>query len=331
MAAEREIMSYPLRSLGTSDLRISPVGLGCWQFSQRQGWNKYWPKLDPGEIEGIVAVSIDEGINWFDTAEAYGGGASERELSRVLQKSGKQTGEVIIATKWMPVLRTAGSISRTIDRRRECLAPYPIDLYQIHNPASFSSVRKQMAAMAGLVASGRIRTIGVSNFGAKRMREAHRLLAGEGLPLVSNQVSYSLLNRKIEQNGVLESARELGISIIAYSPLSQGVLSGRFHEDPEKIRALSGMRKYRGFYRRGALSRSRLLIEALKEVGARHGATPAQIALNWLFSFHGDLVVVIPGATKIAQARSNAKAMSFVLTGDELNHLDRISRAINRL
>lgn len=319
-------MATTLRKLGQSDLRVTPIGLGCWQFSQRRGWNKYWPKLAAEEIEGIIAASLDGGLNWFDTAEAYGNGESEKELSRVLQKAGIQPGELIIATKWMPVFRTAGHMSRTIDERLNCLAPYPIDLYQIHNPASFSSTRKQMETMAGLAASGRIRSIGVSNFGAARMRESHRLLADKGLPLAANQVSYSLINRKIETNGVLEAARELGISIIAYSPLSQGVLSGRFHDDPAKIKEISGIRRYRGFYRKDALDKTRPVIEALKEIGGRHGATPAQVALNWLFSFHGDMVVVIPGATRTSQAVSNAGAMSFVLTRDELDHLDRISR-----
>ncbi|MBN1938430.1 MAG: aldo/keto reductase [Candidatus Aminicenantes bacterium] len=323
-------MALPLRALGRSDVRVSPVGLGCWQFSQRRGWNKYWPKLHPAEIEGIIAASLDGGVNWFDTAEAYGGGESEKELSRVLQKAGRKPGELIVATKWMPVFRTARSLTRTIDERLACLAPYTIDLHQIHNPASFSSTRAQMEAMAGLVASGKIRSVGVSNFGAARMRESHRILADKGLPLVSNQVSYSLINRRIEQNGVLEAARELGITIIAYSPLSQGVLSGRFHDDPARVKVLAGPRKYRGFYRRSALEKTRPVIEALKEIGDRRRATPAQVALNWLFSFHGESVVVIPGATKTAQAAANAAAMSFVLTRDELDHLDRVSRAAQK-
>ncbi|MHB8054689.1 MAG: aldo/keto reductase [Candidatus Aminicenantales bacterium] len=317
----------PTRRLGRSDLQISPIGLGCWQFSQRQGLNKYWPVVPEAEIEGIVAASLDGGINWFDTAEAYGNGMSEKQLSRVLQKAGRHPGDVLIATKWTPVLRTAANIPRTIETRLQCLDPYPIDLYQVHMPVSLSSTRKQMEAMAGLVAAGKIRYVGVSNFGAARMREAHRVLAEKGRPLVSNQVPYSLLNRNIEKNGILETALELGISIIAYSPLAQGVLSGRFHEDPSRLQDLKGMRKYRGYYRKDALRRSRPVIAALREIGARHDASPAQIALNWLFSFHGENVVVIPGASKTSQAESNAAAMSFVLSGDERDHLDRVSRA----
>jgi len=305
---------------------VSPIGLGCWQFSQGRGWNKYWPALPEKEIEDIVAASLDGGVNWFDTAEAYGSGESEKQLSRVLQKAGRRPGDVFIATKWMPAFRTAGNIPKSIAARLDCLAPYPIDLYQIHMPVSLSSIRKQMEAMAGLVAAGKIRAVGVSNFGAARMRQAHRILAENGLPLVSNQVSYSLVNRDIERNGVLETARELGVSIIAYSPLAQGVLSGRFHDEPERLRDLKGMRKRRGYYRNEALRRGRPLIEALKEIGARHGASPAQVALNWLFSFSGEIVVVIPGASRQEQAAANAGSMAFVLSRDELDHLDRVSR-----
>lgn len=319
-------MALPLRRLGSSDLMVSPIGLGCWQFSQGRGWNKYWPALPEKEIEDIVAASLDGGINWFDTAEAYGGGESEKQLSRVLQKAGRRPGDVLIATKWMPAFRTAGNIPKSIAARLDCLAPYGIDLYQIHMPIALSSVRRQMEAMAGLVAAGKIRAVGVSNFGAARMREARRILADKGLPLVSNQVSYSLLNRGIERNGVLETARELGVSIIAYSPLAQGVLSGRFHDDPDRLRDLKGMRKWRRVYRNETLRRGRPLIEALKEIGARHGASPAQVALNWLFSFSGEIVVVIPGASRKEQAAANAGSMAFVLSRDELDCLDRVSR-----
>jgi aryl-alcohol dehydrogenase-like predicted oxidoreductase len=319
-------MTIPLRRLGKSDLMVTPIGLGCWQFSQGRGLMKYWPALPEEEIEAIVAASLDGGINWFDTAEAYGDGASEKQLSRVLQKAGRLPGDVVVATKWMPVLRRAGSIGETIDERISCLAPFPIDLHQIHNPASLSSTEKQARAMAALVKAKKIRYVGVSNFGAGRMREAHRFLAEEGIPLVSNQVHYSLLHRKIEKSGVLDAAKELGISIIAYSPLEQGVLTGRFHDDPGQLKALAGLRKWRGFYRHKALKKSRELIEALKEVASRHEATPAQVALNWLFSFHGESVVVIPGATKRTQAESNTKAMTFTLSPAELDCLDEISR-----
>ena len=313
-----------LRKLGSSDLLISPLGLGCWQFSQSRGLiGNFWAVLPQEEIESIVRVSLEGGLNWFDTAEAYGGGASERALAAALIKLGRSSADVVIATKWMPVLRRAKSISATIARRRENLGGFRIDLHQIHNPLSVSGLKAQMAAMARLVDEGKIRYVGVSNFGAKRMVAAHKLMAGRGI--VSNQVHYSLLHRKIESSGVLNEAREHGISIIAYSPLEQGLLTGRFHDDPSLVRRLSRMRRSRSAFRQNGLARSRPVIEALRKIGARRGATAAQVALAWLVQFSGETVFAIPGATKAAQARENAGALSVLLTKDELDHLDRVS------
>ena len=315
-----------LRKLGSSDLLVSPLGLGCWQFSQGRGFiGGYWTNLPDSEIEAIVNASIEGGINWFDTAEAYGGGQSEKALAAALKKAGKSPGQVIIATKWMPFLRTARSIGGTIGRRLESLGGFPIDLYQIHQPIAIATTRSQMAAMARLVKDGKIRFIGVSNFSAKRMVRTDKALQDLGLRVVSNQVHYSLLNRKIETNGTIEAAREHGITIIAYSPLEQGILTGRFHEQPETIKRLPSSRRMTGGLRPARMARSRAVIEALVEIASRYKATPAQVALNWLIHFHGESVVAIPGATKVGQARDNAGAMAFALTRDELDHLDRVS------
>jgi len=316
-----------LRSLGRSSLAISPIGLGCWQFSEGGGLGgSYWPAL-PQETENcIVAASLAAGINWFDTAELYGAGRSEAALARALVAAGKKNGDVVIATKWMPLFRTAGSIKGTIGERRARLAPFDIDLHQIHQPFALATIRSQMNAMADLVATQQIRAVGVSNFSARRMMVAHAALAARGVPLVSNQVRYSLLDRRIEANGVLAAARALGITIIAYSPLAQGILSGKYHKNPALIAARPGPRKwFRGFRRRG-LERSRPLVTALEEIAAGHGATPSQVALNWLLRAHGELVVVIPGATSVTQAEENARAQSFTLSDGEFARLDELSR-----
>lgn len=318
----------PLRRLGPSSLMVSPVGLGCWQFSQGQGLGgKYWAVLSDEAVRDIVRASLEGGTNWFDTAEAYGRGRSEQVLSRALKACGKTSADVLIATKWRPVFRTAGSILKTIEKRRENLAGFRIDLYQIHNPASFSSIKAQMKAMARLVETQKVRFIGVSNFGAERMRKAHRALAEFGFPLVSNQVRYNLLDRRIETNGILDAAKELGVGIIAYSPLAQGLLSGKFHEDPVLIRRTPGYRKHmRGFKLKG-IEKSRPVIQALGEIAGKYNVTPAQVALNWVIHFHGETVVAIPGATKIRHAQENTGALNFKLSPDELGHLDRVSAA----
>jgi aryl-alcohol dehydrogenase-like predicted oxidoreductase len=120
-----------LRSLGRTGAAVTPIGLGCWQFSKRKNMaGKFWPALEDELIDKVVCLSIDGGINWFDTAEVYGKGASEKALSRALQSAGKKPGEVFIATKWWPMFRFASNIPKTIDERIKALAPFPIDLYQ---------------------------------------------------------------------------------------------------------------------------------------------------------------------------------------------------------
>ena len=315
-----------LRRLGKTDIEISPIGLGCWQFSGGRGLvGRYWPVLDQATVRAIVESSLEAGVNWFDTAEAYGGGASERALAEALRELGRKPGEVVLATKWMPFLRTARSIHRTIDRRLEKLGEYPIDLYQIHNPYSVSSLEAQLREMAALHKVGKVRAIGVSNFSAEQMRRAHRQLAGEGIPLASNQVRYNLVRRDIEGNGVLDAALELGVTIIAYSPLAQGVLGGAYHEDPLRIRERPGMRRRLRAFRPEQLAKTMPLIEQLRRIAEAHEVSPAEVALAWLIRAHGDTVVAIPGASSAEQARRNAAAMRLQLTDEELEALTQLS------
>ena len=282
------------RNLGKSDLKVTPLGLGCWQFSKKSNFaGKFWPNLGDEVITSIVDQSLQNGINWFDTAEIYGGGASERALSAALLKLGKKPGEVIIATKWWPLFRTASNISKNIGERLAALDPFPIDLFQVHQPYGFSNEKEEMKAMAELVKAGKIRYIGVSNFNAEKMRSAWETLDKLGIPLISNQVRFNLLDRTIETNGILQTAKELGISIIAYSPLAQGILSGKFHDNPGLLKNI-GYRKHTAPFKPSGLAKSLPLIQKLKTLGIKYHATPSQVALNWLIYAHGDSVVVIP-------------------------------------
>lgn len=314
------------RRLGTSDMFVSPVGLGCVQFSGRKGLSGLlWPPLSAQEIREIVRVSIAGGVNWFDTAELYGWGESEKALSRALGELNVPRESVALATKWWPALRRAGSIGKTIGDRLRFLDTEYIDLHQIHNPFSISTVGSQMREMAKLAESGKVRYAGVSNFSADGMRKAHLELSRLGLSLVSNQVNYSLLRREIESNGVLGAAIDLGVTIIAYSPLARGLLTGKFHDRPETLRERNFFRRVYGSLNETNLEKSRPVAEALKSVAEKYGATPSQAALNWLMNFHGENVVVIPGATSPVQAGDNAGAMDFKLSGDDLAYLDEVS------
>lgn len=328
---EPSTLAIPLRSLGQSSLSVSPLGLGCWQFSRGSGLvGRYWSNLEEGDILDIVRVSLEGGMNWVDTAEIYGGGKSEEALAQVLdqlEQEGSTSFKPLIATKWWPILRTAKSITATIDERIRCLGGRQIDLYQIHQPYSFSSISSEMKAMAQLVKAGTIRYVGVSNYSAKQMVEAHRLLKQHGLTLVSNQVKYNLLDRSIDTNGIMAAAKELGISIIAYSPLQQGILTGRFHKDPTQISEISRIRKLQSGLDDKRMAKSRPLIDALMTIGDKYGVTAGQVALNWLIHYNGDTVVAIPGASKVRHAQENIRAMTFQITREELEQLDEASWA----
>jgi aryl-alcohol dehydrogenase-like predicted oxidoreductase len=322
------------RKLGQTDLEVSPIGLGCWQFSQGKNMTgRMWSVLDQGTMDAVVAAALDGGVTWFDTAQAYGNGASERALAAALQHRGVEPGSVRIATKWLPLGKPASDIPRTIGTRLECLQPYPVDLFQVHVPLSRSSIPAQMREMAKLVRACKVRAVGVSNFSAKQMAQAAAALRDEGLTLASNQVRINLLDRRVETNGVLATAQGLGVTLIAYSPLAQGVLTGRFHDDPGLARALPWGRRSRlspasRFLTPNGLRRSAPLIAELRAVGEAHGATVAQVALAWLVTQYGDTVVAIPGASRPEQASAAAAAMDVHLTEAELASIDAISAAV---
>ena len=142
---------------------------------------------------------------------------------------------------------------------------------------------------------------------------------------------YNLLDRSIEFNGVLDYARQNSITIIAYSPLAQGLLTGRFHEESGLIRKRPGLRKYLPAFQERSLRRTFPLIRVLREIANEHKVTPAQIALRWVIQFHGDTVVAIPGASSAKQAQQNAAAMDFELSAKELDLLDTTSRMVARI
>ncbi|MDH4383148.1 MAG: aldo/keto reductase [Gammaproteobacteria bacterium] len=308
------------RRLGRNGPLVSAVGLGLADFAAGPGRiaRTLFAPLDQTAKTEVIKAALDGGINWFDTAEMYGFGVSERSLAAALRSLDIAPASVMIANKWFPLFRTARSIAATIDARLSALNGYPIGLYMVHHPYGFSSAASEMKAMAALAKKSLISAVGVSNFSARAMRQAHQTLADLGLPLVANELRFNLLHRGLETNGVLETARELGISLIAYSPLAKGFLSGRFHRDPKAL-ATQGLR--RRLMMPQDLTQTAPLMEALSHIAEAHGVNAAEVALAWVLHRLGDSGLAVIGATKPWQASAAASAMALALSDDEMGLL----------
>jgi len=257
-------------------------------------------------------MSLAAGVTLFDTAAMYSAGASERRLGALAQGH-----DVLVATKFPagPLSRTE-DMPRTLDASLARLQRTSVDLYQYHFPSSLVSIPKLMHLMADAVEAGKVKAVGVSNYSAEQMRSAHAVLAEHGIPLASNQVQYSLLHRKPEVNGVLDACRELGITLIAYQPLASGALTGKYAAGDKP----AGMRRFMRSFRQSGMEAAAAVVALLGEIGGRYERTPAQVALRWLIEHEG--VLPIPGAKNGQQAASNAGALSFRLTPDEVAALD---------
>jgi aryl-alcohol dehydrogenase-like predicted oxidoreductase len=321
------IMTIELRRLGKTELQVSPIGLGAMQFSGGKSFFRFFLAEVPVEtMDEVVRVALESGINWIDTAEIYGGGASERAVAHALTSLGTPTEDVLITTKWMPVMKSAKSIAKAAQKSTTRLNPYPIGLYLVHQQYSRSSVKAQMNAMADLVDAEIAKAVGVSNFPAEKMIAAHDFLAERGIPLATNQMQFSLLHRRIETNGVLDAAKNLGVSITAYTPLGMGILTGKLHSNPE---LLDTMPRFRRSRLKRNLKKSQKLVNTLEAIAVEHEATPAQVSLSWAINVHGETVVAIPGASKVYQAKDNAGAMRIRLSSEQMNTLSSLSLEIN--
>lgn len=305
--------------LGRSPVRVTRLGVGAWSWGDRAVWG-FGREFTEDDVARAFDSSLANGVNWIDTAEMYGLGTSERITGRLA--TGR---EVVIATKFLPrPPRRASSLPKALEGSLQRLGRPSVDLYQIHWPVPWLSIDALMERLADAVEAGKARAVGVSNFSEKQMRRAHAALTQRGVPLASNQVEYSLLHREPEANGVLETCRELGATLIAYSPLAMGALSGKYH-GAKKPR---GPRRLNEFFRGRALDRSAPVIALLRLIAERHGATPSQVALKWLVEQPG--VVAIPGAKSERQASENAGALKFRLDPGERDELERATRAYRR-
>jgi len=298
-------------SNATRFLHAIEIGLGAWQWGDRVIWG-YGQGYTDKEIREAFDASLDLGVRFIDTAEIYGSGYSERLLGKFLKEIDQP---VLVATKYFPWpwRITKGFLPRALKGSLDRMGLDAVDLYQIHMSSLTMSPETMMEGMAECVKRGWARTVGVSNFGQSRMLRAYSTLAQHGIPLASNQVHYSLLSREVEKNGTLARCKELGIRLIAYSPLEKGLLTGKYSSEnpPPGVR--------RNQYAE-MLKKLPAVLKLLQEIGLNHGdKTVAQVSINWLIC-KGALP--IPGAKNVQQAEENAGGAGWKSTEEEVVKLD---------
>lgn len=307
-------------TLGASSVTVPALGIGTWAWGDRLFWS-YGKDYDAAEVQQAFNAAVESGVNFFDTAEIYGFGESEKLLGQFM----KQTSQpVMIATKYFPLpWRFSGSaVADTLSASLKRLQLPSVDLYQVHWPFDFFMGEETlMNALADEVQQGRIKAVGVSNYSAEKMQRAHELLAKRGVPLAVNQMQYSLLARQIEKNGVLDTAKKLGVTILAYSPLAQGLVTGKY--TPENYTQPTGARRLDPRFTKEGLQKLMPLVNLLKEIGQKYDRTPAQVALNWLIA-QGN-VVPIPGAKNASQAQQNAGALGWEMTEEERGAIAQVT------
>lgn len=303
-------------TLGLNGPTVPSLCIGTWAWGDKLFWN-YGKDYDANELRNAFKTALELGINFFDTAEIYGFGESETLLGQFMQQTQQST---LIATKYFPLpwRFNADAVAHALTASLKRLQLPTVTLYQVHQPFDFFMGQTTlMNALADEVKQGRIKAVGVSNYSAEQMRQAHRILGERRVPLAVNQVPYSLLVRQIEKNGVLAAAHELGITILAYSPLAQGLLTGKY--TAENYTPPSGARRLNPQFSRAGLEKLAPLIQLLRTIGEKYDRTPAQVALNWLIA-QGN-VIPIAGAKTADQVKQNAGALGWSMTEAELAEL----------
>lgn len=306
-------------NLGKTDIKIRPLGVGTWQWGDKTVWGYNKQGYGDEDIEKAFLISLESGINLFDTAEVYGLGRSERIIGNLLKSYNPD--RIVIATKFFPFpwRLTRRQFRRALKNSLKRLGMQSVHLYQIHFPIPPVKIRTWMEEMAYAKQEGLIQAVGVSNYNLEQTEKAVEVLKEFDIPLASNQVEYSLIHRDIEKNGVLDFCKENNITILAYSPLGQGILTGKYNRNnpPPGPRG----RKYGKDY----LAKIEPLLQAMETIAQKHNVKVAQVALNWTISKG---TIPIPGAKNEKQAKENAATLAWSLTDEEVEMLDNISETI---
>jgi aryl-alcohol dehydrogenase-like predicted oxidoreductase len=304
-------------------------------------------------IETYTAC-VDNGLSFFDTAEIYGNGKSERMLGECIKKDGRS---VMIATKFAPPSKmipikqkrravrpdSPRALTEALDGSLSRLGVETIDLYQMHAPPSKNTITEYMDVLAEAVKSGKVRAAGVCNFSETQIREAHAALAKYGIPLATAMVGYNILRRWPETNGIFRACKELEITLIPYAPLAEGILTGKYRTKDKKVPLSYAAVLYFGhlnitkeredsrsflqrlFSKPREINKIKIepLFKVMEEIADAHGKTLTQIAINWLLSIDDICVIPIPGMKNIRQVNDNIGALGWSLTKEERERIDK--------
>lgn len=303
--------------LGQSPVFVNPLGVGCWAWGDSEYW-RYGEEHGPRDVVDAFDACLEAGLDLFDTAEAYGWGKGEQILGTLVRKSGRP---LVVATKYAPLQGRGGppAIAKGLAGSLKRLGLPRIDLYQIHwADREEAPLEATMEVLAEAVHGGRVRAVGVSNFRASEMREAYAALERRGVPLATNQVHYSLLHRSPEADEVLAACRELGVTLLAYSPLEQGLLSGKY--GPGSVP--SGPRGESEWFSERNVAAAQPVLAELRALAESHGVETAAVAIAWLLEKG---VVPLVGVKSSNQATSNAAALRVTLSAEHVAALDSVS------
>jgi len=307
-----------LRELGTSGIKISPVIMGTWQAGRDM-----WTDIDDAQTTRAIQAAVDAGVTTIDTAAVYGKGHSERVVGQAV---GGRRPDVVIATKVFANELKADQVAAACERSLQNLDTDYIDLFQIHWPSgSFGSpvvpIEETMQALNRLKEQGKIRAIGVSNFSRTQLAEA--MAFGD---IVSLQPPYSLFWRHVEEDA-LPLCTQNGLSILAYSPMAQGILTGKFGPGHQFKRG--DHRRANRLFQEPVFARVQKALQGLKPIAERHRVSLGQLALAWVIAQPG--TCAIAGARNETQALENARAAAISLTPEDLAEMDRVSQPVTAL
>jgi aryl-alcohol dehydrogenase-like predicted oxidoreductase len=310
------------KQLGNSDMRITPLGVGAWAMGGG-GWKFAWGPQDDKDSIAAIRAALDAGINWIDTAAIYGLGHSEEVVGKAIEGVRPKP---YVFTKCERIWNEAGDILPCLKRdsiRREVEASLRrlkvdvIDLYQVHWPEPDADIEEGWTAMAELQAEGKVRWIGVSNFNVAQMERAARIA-----PITSLQPPYSMLSPDIEAE-ILPYTRKNNIGVIVYSPMKSGLLTGAMTRERIAAMPADDFRPRTAHFQEPLLTRNLALVERLREIGARHGRTPGEVAIAWTLR-REEVTGAVVGLRSAKQLEGVIGAAAFRLSAEEIGEIARL-------